>query len=188
MGIGAVNAPLSVVVASVNGMPYLGECLEALQRNAPNTEVVVAEKSWNASPESGGSKRWSRRAWHEDPLVRRRDLLDVDAIAHRFVAAAEPDLDRRADPRRVHGGLGCFGRREPRGRRRGVLRARCRRAGALSRLIDGSLPLDDWVAVVRTKQPEPARFEGGLWRRVAAWYRRLRARRRTRRPQLSSTT
>lgn len=59
---------------------------------------------------------------------------------------------------------------------------------ALARLIDGSLPLDDWVALVRTKQPEPARFEGGLWRRVAAWLRSRRARRRTRRPQLSSTT
>jgi glycerol-3-phosphate dehydrogenase (NAD(P)+) len=59
---------------------------------------------------------------------------------------------------------------------------------ALSRLIDGSLPLDEWVAHVRTKQPEPARFEGGLWRRIAAWFRRLRARRRTRRPQLSSDT
>jgi glycerol-3-phosphate dehydrogenase (NAD(P)+) len=59
---------------------------------------------------------------------------------------------------------------------------------ALSRLIDGTLPLNDWVALVRTKQAEPARFEGGLWRRVAAWSRRLRARRRTRRPQLSSDT
>ena len=59
---------------------------------------------------------------------------------------------------------------------------------ALARLIDGTIPLEDWVALVRTKQPEPARFEGGLWRRVAAWSRRLRARRRTRRPQLSSTT
>jgi glycerol-3-phosphate dehydrogenase (NAD(P)+) len=59
---------------------------------------------------------------------------------------------------------------------------------ALSRLIDGTLPLGEWVALVRTKQPEPARFEGGLWRRVAAWFRRLRARRRTRRPQLSSNT
>jgi glycerol-3-phosphate dehydrogenase (NAD(P)+) len=58
---------------------------------------------------------------------------------------------------------------------------------ALSSLIDGT-PLDDWVALVRTKQPEPARFEGGLWRRVAAWFRRVRARRRTRRPRLSSTT
>jgi glycerol-3-phosphate dehydrogenase (NAD(P)+) len=59
---------------------------------------------------------------------------------------------------------------------------------ALSRLIDGSLPLEEWVAMVRTKQPEPARFEGGAWRRIASWFRRLRARRRTRRPQLSSTT
>jgi glycerol-3-phosphate dehydrogenase (NAD(P)+) len=56
---------------------------------------------------------------------------------------------------------------------------------ALSRLIEGTLPLDDWVALVRTKQPDPARFEGGLSRRIAAWFRRLRARRRTKRPQLS---
>jgi glycerol-3-phosphate dehydrogenase (NAD(P)+) len=56
---------------------------------------------------------------------------------------------------------------------------------ALARLIDGTLPLEDWVALVRTKQPEPAHFEGGAWRRIAAWFRRLRARRRTRRPQLS---
>jgi glycerol-3-phosphate dehydrogenase (NAD(P)+) len=56
---------------------------------------------------------------------------------------------------------------------------------ALAKLIDGSLPLDDWVARVRTAQPEPARFAGGFWRRVGAWVRRLRARRRTRRPSLS---
>lgn len=56
---------------------------------------------------------------------------------------------------------------------------------ALSKLIDGSLPLDEWVAMVRTKQPEPARFAGGFWRRVAGWFRRVRARRRTRRPPLS---
>ena len=29
---------------------------------------------------------------------------------------------------------------------------------ALSRLIDGTLPLDDWVELVRAKQPPPARF------------------------------
>src|SRR3954470_8680720 len=52
---------------------------------------------------------------------------------------------------------------------------------ALSRLIDGSLPLEDWVAHVRTKQPEPARFSGGLWRRFVAWLRRGRVRRRSRR-------
>jgi glycerol-3-phosphate dehydrogenase (NAD(P)+) len=59
---------------------------------------------------------------------------------------------------------------------------------ALASLIDGRLPLDEWVALVRTMQPPPARFAGGFWRRIAAWFRRLRARRRTRRAQLSSTT
>jgi glycerol-3-phosphate dehydrogenase (NAD(P)+) len=56
---------------------------------------------------------------------------------------------------------------------------------ALSRLIAGELPLDDWVALVRTKQPAPARF-GGAWSRLLGWFRRLRARRRNRHPQLSS--
>jgi glycerol-3-phosphate dehydrogenase (NAD(P)+) len=59
---------------------------------------------------------------------------------------------------------------------------------ALSKLIDGTLPLHDWVALVRTTQPEPARFNGGLWGRIVAWFRRVRARRRTRRTSLSSTT
>lgn len=34
---------LSVVVASVNGMPYLGACLEALERHSPDAEVIVAD-------------------------------------------------------------------------------------------------------------------------------------------------
>ena len=34
---------LSVVVASVNGMPYLGACLDALERHAPAAEVIVAD-------------------------------------------------------------------------------------------------------------------------------------------------
>ena len=59
---------------------------------------------------------------------------------------------------------------------------------ALARLIDGRLPLDDWVALVRTKQPEPARFGGGLLRRIVSWFRRVRARRRASRAQLSSNT
>jgi len=44
----------------------------------------------------------------------------------------------------------------------------------LAKLISCELPLEDWVALVRTKQPEPAHFEGGVWRRIAAWFRRLR--------------
>jgi hypothetical protein len=34
---------LSVVIASVNGMPYLGRCLDALAERAPAAEVVVAD-------------------------------------------------------------------------------------------------------------------------------------------------
>jgi glycosyltransferase involved in cell wall biosynthesis len=34
---------LSVVIASVNGMPYLGRCLDALAERAPGAEVVVAD-------------------------------------------------------------------------------------------------------------------------------------------------
>jgi glycerol-3-phosphate dehydrogenase (NAD(P)+) len=45
---------------------------------------------------------------------------------------------------------------------------------ALARLIDGNLPLDDWVELVRTKQPEAARFRRPKtwWARVRAWWRR----------------
>jgi glycerol-3-phosphate dehydrogenase (NAD(P)+) len=44
----------------------------------------------------------------------------------------------------------------------------------LARLISGDLPLDDWVALVRTTVPPPARWrvQPGFWRRGWA---RLRA-------------
>ena len=38
-----------------------------------------------------------------------------------------------------------------------------RRSPALARLISGDLPLEDWVALVRTTVPPPARF-GSPWR------------------------
>jgi glycerol-3-phosphate dehydrogenase (NAD(P)+) len=51
--------------------------------------------------------------------------------------------------------------------------------GALRRLIEGDLPLDDWVALVRTTVPPPARFGRRgplrrgwlrrLWERLRAW-------------------
>jgi glycerol-3-phosphate dehydrogenase (NAD(P)+) len=42
---------------------------------------------------------------------------------------------------------------------------------ALARLIDGTLPLDDWVALVRAKQPPPARFgrPRTWWVRIKDW-------------------
>jgi len=47
---------------------------------------------------------------------------------------------------------------------------------ALSRLIDGTLPLDDWVSLVRAKQPPPARFgrPRTWWERLKGWFRRRR--------------
>jgi glycerol-3-phosphate dehydrogenase (NAD(P)+) len=45
---------------------------------------------------------------------------------------------------------------------------------ALAHLIEGSLPVDEWVALVRAKQPAPARFgrPGTWWSRVRAWLAR----------------
>jgi len=44
---------------------------------------------------------------------------------------------------------------------------------ALSRLIDGTLPLDEWIELVRAKQPPPARFgpPRTWWTRLKAWAR-----------------
>ena len=45
---------------------------------------------------------------------------------------------------------------------------------ALAHLIDGSMPLDEWIALVRAKQPPPARFSrpSTWWTRLRAWLRR----------------
>ncbi|MGI8846468.1 MAG: NAD(P)H-dependent glycerol-3-phosphate dehydrogenase [Thermoleophilaceae bacterium] len=52
---------------------------------------------------------------------------------------------------------------------------------ALARLIDGSLPLDDWVELVRAKQPPPARFARprSWWQRVKDWFGRRRVKSET---------
>ena len=49
---------------------------------------------------------------------------------------------------------------------------------ALARLIEGTLPLDDWVRLVRVYQPQSGRFRG----RVSRWWRRTRERYRRARP------
>ena len=47
---------------------------------------------------------------------------------------------------------------------------------ALAHLIEGSMPLDEWIALVRAKQPAPARFSrpSTWWTRLRAWLRRRR--------------
>jgi glycerol-3-phosphate dehydrogenase (NAD(P)+) len=53
---------------------------------------------------------------------------------------------------------------------------------ALAQLIQGELPLEDWIAVVRTTVPPPTRgrsvLRRGFWRRLADWRRGLFKRRR----------
>jgi hypothetical protein len=48
---------LSVVIASVNGMPYLGRCLDALAERCPEAEVVVADWT-DADTRAAVRKRW----------------------------------------------------------------------------------------------------------------------------------
>jgi glycerol-3-phosphate dehydrogenase (NAD(P)+) len=53
---------------------------------------------------------------------------------------------------------------------------------ALARLIEGELPLEDWVRLVRAMQPPPARFgrPASWWTRLRDWLRRPFRRRRAR--------
>jgi hypothetical protein len=50
---------LSVVIASVNGFPYLGRCLESLERTAPEAEVIVADWT-DDDTRHRVSERWPR--------------------------------------------------------------------------------------------------------------------------------
>ena len=45
---------------------------------------------------------------------------------------------------------------------------------ALAQLIEGTMPLEDWVALVRAEQPAPARFSrpSTWWARLRGWLRR----------------
>src|SRR5205085_11148684 len=50
---------LAVVVASVNGMPYLADCLTALDRHCPEAELIVAD--WTDSATRAVVRdRWPR--------------------------------------------------------------------------------------------------------------------------------
>jgi hypothetical protein len=48
---------LSVVIASVNGMPYLGKCLDALTERCPGAEIVVADWT-DAATRAEVTERW----------------------------------------------------------------------------------------------------------------------------------
>lgn len=72
---------LSVVVASVNGFPYVGECLESLRRNAPDTEVVVAD--WTDEE----TRRRIREEWPEVKLLSFDEPTSVPELRAAGIAA-----------------------------------------------------------------------------------------------------
>ena len=78
-----MSAPeLSVVIASVNGMPYLGECLDSLERRAPEAEVIVAD--WTDTE----TRRQVAKRWPQVRLLSFEEPMAVPELRAAGIAAA----------------------------------------------------------------------------------------------------
>jgi hypothetical protein len=78
-----MSAPeLSVAIASVNGFPYLGQCLESLERRAPEAEVIVAD--WT---DDETRRRVSQR-WPSVRLLSFDEPMAVPELRAAAIAAA----------------------------------------------------------------------------------------------------
>ncbi len=77
-----MNRELSVVVASVNGLPYLAECLDALVQHAPEAEVVVAD--WTDDE----TRALVRRRWPHVTLLSFDEPKTVPELRAAGIAAA----------------------------------------------------------------------------------------------------
>jgi glycosyltransferase involved in cell wall biosynthesis len=73
---------LSVVIASVNGLPYLERCLESLERQAPDTEVIVAD--WT----DGDTRRQVSERWPAVRLLSFEEPMAVPELRAAGIAAA----------------------------------------------------------------------------------------------------
>jgi GT2 family glycosyltransferase len=73
---------LSVVIASVNGFPYLGKCLESLERAAPEAEVIVAD--WTDDI----TRRRVREGWPGVRLLSFDEPMAVPELRAAGIAAA----------------------------------------------------------------------------------------------------
>lgn len=79
-----MNGPqLSVVVASVNGFPYVGRCLDSLREHAGDAEVIVA-----ASGDQETEKQICER-WPEARLLTVREPIPVPKLRAIGIAAAK---------------------------------------------------------------------------------------------------
>ena len=71
-----------MVVASVNGFPYLGACLESLERQCPEAEVVVAD--WTDAE----TRRRVRERWPQVRLLSFDEPMAVPELRAAGIAAA----------------------------------------------------------------------------------------------------
>jgi hypothetical protein len=106
-----------VVIASVNGMPYLAECLESLERHAPEAEVVVADWT-DAETRRAVSERWPGVrliSFDEPKAVPELRAAGIAAARAPYVAVIEDHcvvrngwarrlIDRHREGRQVVGG------------------------------------------------------------------------------------
>src|SRR5262245_3990304 len=74
--------PLSVVVASVNGFPYVGRCLDALAEHAPEAEVIVADST------DADTRRRLRNGWPSVRLLEFEEQQTVPELRAAGVFAA----------------------------------------------------------------------------------------------------
>jgi glycosyltransferase involved in cell wall biosynthesis len=77
-----MSAELSIVVASVNGLPYLAECLDSLAEHAPGAEVVVAD--WT----NDETRALVRRSWPNVTLLSFDEPTSVPELRAAGIAAA----------------------------------------------------------------------------------------------------
>jgi len=76
------DPPLSVVVASVNGFPYVGACLDSLRAECPEAEVIVAD--WTDE----GTRGRLREGWPWIRLISFDEPMSVPELRAAGIAAA----------------------------------------------------------------------------------------------------
>ncbi|MDX6642692.1 MAG: hypothetical protein QOD76_654 [Solirubrobacteraceae bacterium] len=82
---------LAVVVASVNGLPYLADCLGALERHCPAAEVIVADRT-DATTRAYVRERWpqvSLLSFDEELTVPQLRAAAIDEAKASHVAVIE---------------------------------------------------------------------------------------------------
>jgi hypothetical protein len=77
-----VESALSVVVASVNGFPYVGACLDSLRNRCPGAEAIVAD--WTDAE----TRRRIRDGWPDARLISFDEPMAVPELRAAGIAAA----------------------------------------------------------------------------------------------------